>query len=169
MGHQVGAEHVVGVDAGLLGDVAEKRAGASPAPHTALTWRCGSSVSDLRSSARWMASCGTRRIGASTRTSRWAMPRHRRGPKPPADAEVAVQPGVQPCASVGLQRDHLPAYDLRSGCCLTRRLGLSVCAADDAERPPPASPPLSQATSDPARTVKNLPARGPAVGLGQSV
>ncbi len=42
---------------------------------TALTWRCGSKVSDLRSSASWMASCGTRRIGSSIRTSRSVIPK----------------------------------------------------------------------------------------------
>ena len=52
----------------------------------------------------------------------------------PADAQVAVQPRVQPGAAIGLQRDHLPTDDITVGMLLDPQVGAVGVAADDPER-----------------------------------
>ena len=131
----------------------------APVPQTGVRCCCLSSTSprSLTSRSRWIASCGTRQIGASTATSAIEPSREH---DPAGDAEVAVEPRVQQHAAVDLDAELLPAEAAGVGARLdpqARRVGVR---ADDPERRAPACGRSArrQATSAPPRTTN------PAVG-----
>ena len=137
MGHQVGAEDGGFVHARVFGDVAEKRPGAAAdAPDRVDV--------PLRIQRHRLAV-----LGQVDRQLRHAQDRFVDADQPmvdgvadpnrqPAtDAEVAVQPRVQPRPAVGRQRDHLPAGDKPVGVLLDPQVRTVGVGADDSEGPGP--------------------------------
>ena len=161
VGHQIGAQHLIRIDTGPFGDIADERSRcAARAPHRVdVALRIHRErLAVIGEVDRQLRHPQDRVVDSHQSVRDAGAVAHR---QPPTDAKVAVQPRVQPGTAIGLQRDHLPTDDWHgSGCCLTRRLGLSVWPPMTRNGRPAASLPLFQATSDPARTMKNLPARG---------
>ena len=87
--------------------------------------------------------------------------------QPAADAEVAVQPGVQPRPAVRLQRDHLPAGDEPVGVLLDPQVRAVGVAADDAERDAGVVAGLPGDQRAGARRRSSRPRGRPGVALGQ--
>ena len=134
MGHQVGAQHLVRIDAGPFGDVADERSGcAAGAPHRIDV--------ALRIQRERLAVLGQvdgqlrhpqdRVVDSHQPMGDTGAVAHR---QPPADAQVAVQPRVQPGTAIGLQRNHLPTGDLTVGMLLDPQVGAVGVAADHPER-----------------------------------
>ena len=127
-------------------------------------------MSDLRSSARWMANCGTRRIGSvdphqpvRDAIESLAVPKR----QSPADAQITVQPGVQPDTAVGLQRHHLPARDLTVGVLLDPKIRAVGMTANDPKRPTAGVAPAVPGHQRPGAHGEEFARRGPLVCLGQ--
>ena len=131
--HEVGGQHVGGGHPGPLGDIVDERTPRPPHPQTALTCRCGSNVTDLRSSARWMASCGTRRIGSSIRTSRRVIPVPSRTDSRPLIPRSRSSQELSHTPPVRLQRHHPPARDEPVRMLLDPQVGAVGVRADDPE------------------------------------
>ncbi len=134
VGHQVRAQHVDDVDPGPLGHEAEERTrSGADAPHgvdVALR------IQRDRLAVLGQMDCQLRH--AQDRLVDADEPVIDGGPgphgQPAADAEVAVQPRVQPRPAVGLQRHHLPARHEPVGVLFDAQVRAVGVAADDAKR-----------------------------------
>ena len=134
MGHQVGAQHVIRIDAGPFGDIADERSSrAAGAPHRVdVALRIQRERLAILGQVDGQLRHPQDRVVDSDQPVRDAgAVAHR---QPPADAQVAVQPRVQPGTAIGLQRDHLPTDDLTVGMLLDPQVGAVGVAADDPER-----------------------------------
>ena len=130
-----------------------------PTPQTALTCRCGIErhrLAVLGQVDRQLRHPQDRLVDAHQPMVDGVADAHR---QPATDAEIAVQPRVQPGPAVGLQSDHLPAGHEPVGVLFDPQIGAVGVGADDPERPV-GRVADRQATSEPARTVKNLPSPG---------
>ena len=135
VGHQIGAENVTGIDAGLLGDVADERpCCAAGAPHRVdvALWIQRERLAVLGQVDGQLRHAQDRVVDADQPVRDTGAVPHRQSP---ADAEVAVQPRVQPGTPVGLQRDHLPPHNLTVGMLLDPQVGAVGMTADDPKRP----------------------------------
>ncbi len=133
MGHQIGAQHVIGIDARPLGDVADKGASSAGAPHRVdVSLRVERErLAVLGEMDRQLRHPQDRVVDADQPVGDTRAVAHR---KPSADAQVPVQPRVEPGPAVGFQRDHLPSGDLAIGMLLDPKVGAVRVAADDPKR-----------------------------------
>ena len=135
MGHQVGAEDVGVIDARMLGDVAEKRPGAAAnAPDRVdVPLRIERDrLAVLGQVDRQLWHAQDRFVDAYQPVVDGVADTYR---QPATDAEIAIQPRVQPGPAVGLQGDHLPARDEPVGVLLDPQIGAVGVGADDPEWP----------------------------------
>ncbi len=137
--HEVRAEHVAAVDSGLRGDVVHERARDVPcAPHgvdVALRVQ-GERSAVLSQMDSQLRHPQDRRVDADQQMGQAvaavAVVPHR---QPTADAQIAVQPRIEPRAAVGLQRHHLPACDHPVGMLFDPQIGAVGMRPDHPKRP----------------------------------